>query len=276
MYDLFQTVVTLSLLGGGLTAVLLCLKPITAKRFPVQWQYAVWLVALLSMLLPAYKLIPIQETNAVPPIAQTQAAGQESPAMRGESTETARRETTPIQHREVTVAPNRQMRLSDLLTGLWVSGTCLYLAVVIVSYIHSLLRQRENAVLLTDHAILDDIKKKLKITRQIPLRMSPDIQSPMLVGVLFPAIYLPCQEIPDENLCMVFLHELTHYKRKDLLLKWLALFVNAVHWFNPLAYLLRSNISEACEAACDRAVTRAMSPQERKQYMATILSLAET
>lgn len=123
--------------------------------------------------------------------------------------------------------------------------------------------------------MLEEVKQALHITRTIRLGLAPAVSSPMLVGGFFPIVYLPCQALPKEHLRMVFLHELTHYKRKDLLLKWLALLVNAVHWFNPLAYLLRANLSEACEAACDRAVTRAMSHQESKQYMSTILTLAE-
>ena len=74
---------------------------------------------------------------------------------------------------------------------------------------------------------------------------------------------------------MVFLHELTHYKRKDLMIKWFSIFVNAVHWFNPLAYLLCANISESCEVSCDMAVTKNMSDIEQKIYMKTILDLVE-
>ena len=96
----------------------------------------------------------------------------------------------------------------------------------------------------------------------------------MLVGVLFPTVYLPCREIPDENMRMVLLHELTHYKRKDLLVKWFSVFVNAVHWFNPLCYLACAALSEACEVSCDMAVTKNMTEEEQKLYMQTILHLA--
>ncbi len=105
--------------------------------------------------------------------------------------------------------------------------------------------------------------------------MSADVQSPMLVGLFRPVIYLPCREIPDEQLAMVFRHELTHYKRGDLLIKWLSLFANGVHWFNPLSYLLCANISESCEVSCDMAVTAHMTDEEQKLYMQTILNLLE-
>ena len=74
---------------------------------------------------------------------------------------------------------------------------------------------------------------------------------------------------------MVLLHELTHYKRKDLIIKWLAVLVNSVHWFNPLCYIACANLSEACEVSCDMSVTKNMSQDEQKLYMQTILDLAE-
>lgn len=125
------------------------------------------------------------------------------------------------------------------------------------------------------NSVLLEAKRELKIRRKIRVRMSPDVGSPMLVGVLFPVVYMPCKEIPLDMMRLVFLHELTHYKRKDLIIKWFALFVNAVHWFNPLSYLLSANLSEACEVSCDMEVTKNMNDEEQKLYMKTILELVE-
>ena len=121
----------------------------------------------------------------------------------------------------------------------------------------------------------EEVRQALGIRRQIPLRVVPGLPSPMLVGILSPVVCLPDPSLPQDQLRMVLLHELTHYKRKDLLLKWLALLVNALHWFNPLAWLLTRSLGQACEDACDRDVTRDMTLQERKLYMSTILTLAQ-
>lgn len=274
MFELFKTVLILSLSGFGITAVLLCLKPITAKKFPAKWQYYVWIAVLLSMIIPAYKLIPKKEAQKISLISQNRIEQQAQPQTQ-DNPETVIIEETPIEYREVNLTPKLQIRLLDLLAYIWFFGACIYLIVVIGSYVVYLIQKRKNAVAITDNATLNEVKKELKIKRRIKIRMSPDIQSPMLVGVLFPVIYIPCREIPNENMRMVFLHELTHYKRKDLLIKWLSLFVNAVHWFNPLAYLLCANLSESCEVSCDMAVTRNMSEREQKIYMKTILELLE-
>lgn len=274
MFELFKTVLILSLFGFGITAVLLCLKPITAKKFPAKWQYYVWIAVLLSMIIPAYKLIPKKEAQKISLISQNRIEQQAQPQTQG-NPETVIIEETPIEYREVNLTPKLQIRLLDLLAYIWFFGACIYLIAVIGSYVVYLIRERKNAVAITDNAVLNEVKRELKIKRQIKIRMSQDCGSPMLVGVLFPIIYIPCREIPDENMRMVFLHELTHYKRKDLAFKWLSVFVNAVHWFNPLAYLLCANLSEACEVSCDMAVTRNMSEREQKIYMKTILELVE-
>ena len=275
MFELFKTVLILSLFGFGITAILLCLKPITAKKFPAKWQYYVWVAVLLSMIIPTYKLIPPKEAQKLPLLPQNEIVQPEAVQDLEEAPRTVIIEETPIEYREVNLTPKLQIKLLDLLAYIWFFGACIYLIVVIGSYVVYLIRKRKNAVAIIDNAALNEVKKELKIKRHIKIRMSPDIQSPMLVGVLFPTIYIPCREIPDESMRMIFLHELTHYKRKDLAFKWLSIFVNAVHWFNPLAYLLCANLSESCEVSCDMAVTRNMSEIEQKIYMKTILELVE-
>ena len=151
----------------------------------------------------------------------------------------------------------------------------IFLFTVIISYCMYIYRKNRNAVKISDSKLFEEVKKELKIKRYIRLKASSEVGSPMLVGVLFPVVYIPCRKIPDENMRMVLLHELTHYKRKDLLVKWFAVLVNAVHWFNPLCYLACANLSEACEVSCDMSVTKNMPEDEQKLYMQTILNLVE-
>ncbi len=227
------------------------------------------------MIIPTYKLIPAQEAQKLPLIPQNQVVQPEAPQEFEETPEMVIIEETPLEYREVNITPNYRIKLLDLVAYIWLAGMCIYLSIVIGSYIVYITRKHKKAIRITENTVLNEVKKELKIKRHIKIRMSPDIQSPMLVGVLLPVIYIPCREIPIEYMRMVFLHELTHYKRKDLAFKWLSLFVNAVHWFNPLAYLLRANLSEACEVSCDMAVTKNMSDTEQKIYMKTILDLVE-
>ena len=275
MYDIFKTVLVLSLFGFGITAVLLVLKPITAKKLPAKWQYCVWVAVLISMVLPAYKLIPKKEAQRLAEIPKNQTVQTQQPQTQEKNTpDTVVTYDTPIEYREVNLSPKIQIRLFDLIAYIWGTGVFIFLLVVMISYFRFLCRKNKNSVKISDNKIFSEVKNELKISKHIGLKAAADIKSPMLVGVLFPTVYIPCREIPDDNMRMVLLHELTHYKRKDLLVKWFAILVNAVHWFNPLCYLACANLSEACEVSCDMSVTKNMPDEEQKLYMQTILNLA--
>lgn len=275
MYDVFKTVLILSLFGFGITALLLLLKPITAKRLPARWQYCVWITLLISMVFPAYKLIPKKEAQKLSIVPQNQTVQTTVQPHEETHPDTVVTYDTPIEYREVNISPKISIRLFDLIAYIWGAGVLIFLLVVIISYFRFLCRKSKNSVKISDNKIFSEVKKELKIKKHIRLKASSDIDSPILVGVLFPTVYIPCREIPSGNMRMVLLHELTHYKRKDLLIKWFAVLVNAVHWFNPLCYLACAALSEACEVSCDMSVTKNMSEDEQKLYMQTILNLVE-
>ena len=100
----------------------------------------------------------------------------------------------------------------------------------------------------------------------------------MLVGFLHPMILLPRLRYVDqgreEELRCILRHELTHYRRQDILYKWAVAAVTSLHWFNPLMILIRREIARACELACDEGAVKGMDPDQRKAYSHTLLALA--
>lgn len=293
MSEAFKTVLILSILGTLLMIPLLAIKPITSKKFPALWQYLIWISVMLVMLLPIYKLVPTKTTEVKVDV-QTESPTHVIPVVPYETTPTQptevsqisepsdKAEMVPIAH--ITPEPPAdstkvkqvfELNLPEQVAYIWFFGVCIGLVVIITSYAVYLAKKKRNSMTITNNIVLEQTKKELNINRNIRIRIASEHCSPMLVGTFFPIIYIPQSEISDENLRMVFLHELTHYKRKDLFFKWLSLFVNVLHWFNPFAYLLCHNLSEACEISCDMAVTKKMSESEQKAYMKTILDLVE-
>jgi len=272
MQELFINVLVMSGLGFCLTTMLLALKPITSKKFPAKWQYHAWIAVLIFMLVPVWRFIPQKQASEM--IHTTQQPEVQTVPTETQTAPTVINNDIPIEYREISLTGfNKSVRISDLIGYIWFGGMGVFFLTVISSYIIYLCGKRKNAVSIADNAMLQDVKSELGIKRKISVRMSPDIKSPLLCGVLFPVVYIPCMDISEKKLRMIFLHELTHYKRRDLIVKWFSIFVNAVHWFNPIAYILTANISEACEVSCDMEVTKDMSEAEQKLYMATILDL---
>lgn len=114
-------------------------------------------------------------------------------------------------------------------------------------------------------------KAEMGLSGDVAMYICPTISSPMLVGLLRPAIYLPDEALTEDELALVLRHELTHYRRKDLLVKVALLLCRAVHWFNPVMLPLSRWLCYCQEASCDSYVTRNASQEERRFYSETII-----
>ncbi len=64
---------------------------------------------------------------------------------------------------------------------------------------------------------------------------------------------------------------MTHYKRRDMLFKWLLQVTVCLHWFNPLVYLMGREINKACELSCDEAVVSELGAEKAPEYGETLL-----
>lgn len=275
MAEVFKTVLMLSLFGFAATLLLLCIKPLASKRLSAKWQYYTYFALILAMLVPVYRLIPQRE-------AQRLSFGLSGTAPQSEAGFEEKKATpmpTALPEKGIQqgeALPSQQKtEVFEVLSYVWLGGMSIYLLVIFASYAAYLAKSRKGSVEITKNDIFDGVKKELKIKRRIRLKMSDTPQAPVLVGTIAPVVYIPCREISDEAMHMIFLHELTHYKRRDLAVKWLAVLANAVHWFNPLCYLLCASLNEACEVSCDMAVVEGISDTKRKIYMETILDLVE-
>lgn len=77
----------------------------------------------------------------------------------------------------------------------------------------------------------------------------------------------------DEAMRLVFFHELTHFKRRDIGRKLLFHLAAAVHWFNPFFILIRQAGDRTCELSCDEEVLKRLNNRERAQYGELLLQV---
>lgn len=271
MKEAFDTVIILSVIGFIVSLSLLSVKPFMLKLLPAKWQRILWMTALFSMLVPIYKFIPRIDTIERPETEVTV----ENTYFPKEETSYIQQPITPTNTADVQLSENNKINLNKALPLIWLSGALIYISVFFISYIKYIIHRKRNSVFVAYNTVFEQAKKELNIKRNIKLRISFEKSSPALIGFFAPTVYIPNITLDDENMRMVFLHELTHYKHKDLLFKWLALFCCAIHFFNPLVYFVCSNFSESCEIACDMSVTSKMTDGEKVVYMKTILEMLE-
>src|SRR5439155_22452485 len=74
----------------------------------------------------------------------------------------------------------------------------------------------------------------------------------------------------------VILHELVHVQRRDVLLNWLLILVQGLHWFNPLVWLALRRLRADRELVCDAAVMRHLSMEERHAYGTTLIKILDS
>src|SRR5262249_33664796 len=72
----------------------------------------------------------------------------------------------------------------------------------------------------------------------------------------------------------VLLHELVHIRRRDVLLNWVWISMQAWHWFNPVLWLAFRKLRAERELVCDAAVLACLPAGERGTYGTTLLRLA--
>jgi beta-lactamase regulating signal transducer with metallopeptidase domain len=91
----------------------------------------------------------------------------------------------------------------------------------------------------------------------VPIRFAETHQSPAVTGVLHPHISLPHgidRILSEQELSAVLIHELTHARRRDNLIRLLHELALCALWFHPLVWLTGSRLALYRELSCDESV----------------------
>lgn len=101
------------------------------------------------------------------------------------------------------------------------------------------------------------------------------LPSPCLSGLLRPAVYLtPAALSSQETLRHVLAHEQAHARRLDPLWALLRCVCLAVYWFNPLVWAAAFAAKTDCELACDESVLARLDGDDRIAYGRALLAVA--
>ena len=171
---------------------------------------------------------------------------------------------------------NSSISITKYLFIIWILG------VVIISFWHfycykRFIRDIDISTYRDEQleSLVYNCKKNLNINSFIKVRRSYILTTPMIIGILNPIIIFPRNFDCDYKLEPVIIHELTHYKRKDLLFKIIQLVIVTINWFNPIVYVMNNMFEKWCEISCDEIVAENMSYCKRKEYGETILNIIE-
>ena len=125
--------------------------------------------------------------------------------------------------------------------------------------------------------ILQDCKKALKINRNVSIVKQEDIKGPSIIGIFKLKILFTDTTLllKDNELKSIMMHELSHYKRKDIFVNWLITFLKALYWFNPIISVFLVYMKIDMELATDALAISKMEDIKDTEYCDVIIEVAK-
>lgn len=279
-----------SLLGALVIAALLAAKPLWKERYRAGTRCWLWLALAVFLLLPidfSVKDAPVQVEK---PKDYTVFVGTDKTTvvqtdrlfgdMAAQSGQTSTQVRDAINARPVTnpeLKTTRYIPVTSILFWCWAAGAAAFViwqGAALAAFRRTVRRWRRAAAREDYLALLDETARELNV-RAPEMIVCEAVTTPAVTGVFRPTLLLPHEQYDTHALRFILRHELCHLKRRDMLFKLVLLAANAMHWFNPMAYLLLRQADEDIELACDSAATQRMERLERADYSRTLLAAVQ-
>ena len=103
------------------------------------------------------------------------------------------------------------------------------------------------------------------------VRLCDAIDTPFLLGLFRPTVYLPSQ-LSQQERDVVLAHEAAHKTHGDCVWKGLGYGILCVYWFYPPVWLGYALFCRDLELACDERAVKRLSLEEKKRYASVLLS----
>ena len=254
MDKLFLTVLNMSITGAYVIAAI-CIARLFLKKSPKIITYCLWTVAAFRLIFPfsiesilsliPFNAQPIPTDIAIQPVPRIDSGiAFVNSAVSG---------VLPAATPEYSANPLQIWTAIGAYA--WIIGVGIMVIYGISSYI--LLKRKMHGAVHADGNIYE----------------ADNIKSPFVLGVFKPKIYLPLG-LSEKEREYILLHEQTHIRRRDHIVKFGAYFILCLHWFNPLAWAAFILMGVDMEMSCDERVLKEIGGDTKHDYSRSLLSLA--
>lgn len=237
----------MGLSGGALIIIIVVIRALLINHLPKKVFMLLWEIALLRLALP----ISIPSPVSIYPLTAKGAAMQE--AYFSETALTA-------QKWEI----------------IWCAGMVCCVLFFMIPYFRSL-RTFRMSTPVSDKFITKWLET-YRINRQIAVRQSDRIITPLTYGVFRPVILLPkwTDRKNEQQMQYILLHEYVHIRRFDTVRKLAAAFILCIYWWNPIVWIMYVLFNRDIELVCDECVVRKSGEEVRSYYAMTLIHMEES
>lgn len=261
MDAVFLKLLNMSITAGWIILAVFVLR-LLLRRMPKRFICALWAIAAVRLVCPlsfesAFSLIPSAETVSPEVVRYEKEPAIDSgvpvindvlnPVVRDNFTRTPGASVNPLQ---VWVWA---------ASVVWAVGLAAMLGYAAVSYLR-IRKQVQESVPLWD-----------KLDKMDNIRLCDTVQSPFILGIVRPQIYLP-SGMDEEQMSSVLAHERVHLRRGDHIWKPFAFLLLSVYWFHPLVWAAYILFCRDMELACDERAVMDMDFDGKKAYCQALLA----
>lgn len=286
----FDWLIETSLMASILVGFILCIKILFRNKLTPRWQYMLWIVLMIRLLLPwspdssynIYSLLSYR--SSVSEVIPKNMPSTES-IVNIESDRTVESNSkmvTKTSEPEVEVSSEQQTTFSlyKIALYVWLAG------VIVLAFITFLTNRRLYSYIKKQSDITDEqvvtvfnrCKQSMKMKKVVSLRLAGKIASPTVFSFFRPKVLLSKKHMKvlnEQQLQHVFYHELAHIKRNDVAVNWIMYSLILLNWFNPILWYAYFCMREDQELACDAYALTFIDKEEQIAYGHTIITLLE-
>jgi beta-lactamase regulating signal transducer with metallopeptidase domain/DUF4097 and DUF4098 domain-containing protein YvlB len=294
---------------GVLIILIGCADLIIRRWAWPQLRYALWLMVLIKLILPPTISLSTSVTSGLEPLAK-QIVAQEN---RRENLNPATATILANFENSVAESPAETLSSRDVVTeqqpivvftgsenvageslsashirpiwqvyamAVWLAGMLILGGWLILKLLH--LRKADRRLATTAslpesfYTAIARCAKSLGLCRVPKVVLTRKVECPAVFGVVRPVLLMPVgylSKMTRKDTEHMLLHELAHIKRGDLWVHGFYMLLQVVYWYNPLLWLVRSQMHHLRELCCDATVARLLK-ERISEYRQTLIDVA--
>lgn len=286
---IFYKVLYMSIIGILVGIFILCIRKILDKKISPKWKCFIWLLLVFSLIFPIKINIQNKYTNAeilsisglIEPIKNISNNINKSEL---DNSKSEQKESNKENFEEAVVERKnnnisiKNLILNIIIPSIWILGITLNLIFLILGNIK--INKNLKGKLYNDKTLnnlINECKNIIGVKKKINIIVQNFKRTPSIIGIFNPKILVTNEFLlqNDTTKKYIIMHELSHYKRKDLIFNYVILLITIIHWFNPLIWLFFKKIRQDIELATDEMVLNKLKKDEKKEYGRTLINSLE-
>ncbi|PFL29007.1 M56 family metallopeptidase [Bacillus cereus] len=288
----FDWLIETSLMASILVGFILCIKVLFRNKLTPRWQYMLWIVLMIRLLLPwspdsSYSIYSLLSySSSVSEVIPKNMPATENivniESDRKVELESNSKMVTKTSEPEVKVSSEKQTTFSlyKLALYVWLAGVIILAAITFLTNrrLYSYIKKQPD---ITDEqvtTVFNRCKQSMKMKKAVSLRLAGKIASPTVFSFFRSKVLLSKKHMKvlnEQQLQYVFYHELAHIKRNDVAVNWIMYSLILLNWFNPILWYAYFCMREDQELACDAYALTFIDKEEQIAYGHTIITLLE-